>query len=193
MDPLLPLHRYRLAGELTEMRADHLAFTVTEAAQLMAQHGVSLSGPDLERLTRHTEGWAAGIRLAALSLDGHPDPEQFIKEFDSEDSAITGYLVDEVLNAQSPATRKLLLRTSILDRVSADLADELTDDGQAPVAAARAGPDQRVRAAARARVVPVPRAVRRRPAAEAAAGVPGPGGGPAPAGRAVVPAQRLAQ
>jgi LuxR family transcriptional regulator, maltose regulon positive regulatory protein len=131
MDPLLPLHRYRLAGELTEVRADHLAFTVTEAAQLMAQHGVSLPGPDLERLTRHTEGWAAGIRLAALSLDGHPDPGQFIKEFDSEDSAITGYLVDEVLSAQSPATRKLLLRTSILDRVSADLADELTDDGQA--------------------------------------------------------------
>jgi LuxR family maltose regulon positive regulatory protein len=131
MDPLLPLHRYRLAGELTEMRADHLAFTVTEAAELMAQHGVSLPGPDLERLTRHTEGWAAGIRLAALSLDGHPDPGQFIKEFDSEDSAITGYLVDEVLSAQSPASRNLLLRTSILDRVSADLADELTDDGQA--------------------------------------------------------------
>jgi LuxR family maltose regulon positive regulatory protein len=131
MDPLLPLHRYRLAGELTEVRADRLAFTVTESAQLMAQHRVSLPDPDLERLTRHTEGWAAGIRLAALSLDGHPDPGQFIKEFDSEDSAITGYLVDEVLSAQSPATRKLLLRTSILDRVSAELADELTDDGQA--------------------------------------------------------------
>jgi len=131
MDPLLPLHRYRLAGELTEVRADHLAFTVPEAAQLLAQHQVTLLGPDLERLTRHTEGWAAGIRLAAMSLDGHPDPAQFIKEFGNEDSAITGYLVDEVLGAQPPATRKLLLRTSILDRVSADLADELTDDGQA--------------------------------------------------------------
>jgi LuxR family maltose regulon positive regulatory protein len=131
MDPLLPLHRYRLAGELTEVRADHLAFTVTEAAELMAQHRVSLPDPDLERLTRHTEGWAAGIRLAALSLDGHPDPGQFIKEFGNEDSAITGYLVDEVLSTQSPATRKLLLRTSILDRVSADLADDLTGDEQA--------------------------------------------------------------
>ena len=131
MDPLLPLHRYRLAGELTEVRADHLAFTVPEAAQLLAQHQVTLLGPDLERLTRHAEGWAAGIRLAAMSLDGHPDPAQFIKEFGNEDSAITGYLVDEVLGAQPPATRKLLLRTSILDRVSADLADELTDDGQA--------------------------------------------------------------
>jgi LuxR family transcriptional regulator, maltose regulon positive regulatory protein len=131
VDPLLPLHRYRLAGELTEVRAGHLAFTVPEAAQLMAQHRVSLPGADLERLTRHTEGWAAGIRLAALSLDGHPDPGQFIKEFDTEDSAITGYLVDEVLSAQPPATRKLLLRTSILDRVSPDLADELTGDGQA--------------------------------------------------------------
>ena len=131
MDPLLPLHRYRLAGELTEVRADHLAFTVPETAQLLAQHQVTLPGPDLEHLTRHAEGWAAGIRLAAMSLDGHPDPAQFIKEFGSEDSAITGYLVNEVLGAQPPATRKLLLRTSILDRVSADLADELTDDGQA--------------------------------------------------------------
>jgi LuxR family maltose regulon positive regulatory protein len=131
MDPLLPLHRYRLAGELAEVRTNHLAFTVTEAAQLLAQHGVTLTGGDLERLTRHTEGWAAGIRLAALSLDGHPDPGQFIKELDSEDSTITGYLVDEVLSAQPPATRKLLLRTSILDRVSADLADELTADDQA--------------------------------------------------------------
>ena len=131
MDPLLPLHRYRLTGELTEVRASHLAFSVTEAAELMAQHRVSLPRPDLERLTRLTEGWAAGIRLAALSLDGHPDPGQFIKELDSEDSAITGYLLDEVLGAQSPAARRLLLQTSILDQVSADLADELTGDGQA--------------------------------------------------------------
>jgi LuxR family maltose regulon positive regulatory protein len=131
MDPLLPLHRYRVAGELAEVRAADLAFTAGEAAQLMAQHDLRLAPAVLERLTRHAEGWAAGIRLAALSLDGHPDPEQFIKELDSEDSAVTGYLVDEVLNAQSPATRKLLLRTSILDRVSADIAEELTDDHQA--------------------------------------------------------------
>ena len=132
MDPLLPLHRYRLSGELTEIRADDLAFSIPESSLLLAHHGISLPTAAMERLTGRTEGWAAGLRLAALSLDGHPDPEQFIKELDAEESAITGYLVNEVLNAQSSSVRDLLLRTSILDCVSADLADELTDDQQAP-------------------------------------------------------------
>ena len=132
MDPLLPLHRYRLSGELTEIRADDLAFSIPESSLLLAHHGISLPTAALERLTGRTEGWAAGLRLAALSLDGHPDPEQFVKELDAEESAITGYLVNEVLNAQSSSVRDLLLRTSILDCVRADLADELTDDQQAP-------------------------------------------------------------
>ena len=68
------------------------------------------------------------MRLAALSLDGHPDPEQFVKELDAEDSAITAYLVEEVLNAQPSAVRDLLLRTSILDCVNTGLAGELADD-----------------------------------------------------------------
>src|ERR1700722_9335261 len=87
MDPLLPLHRYRLAGELAEIRADDLAFSVTESALLMARQGVALSADGLERIVGRTEGWAAGIRLAAISLEGHPDPEQFAKEFDCEESA----------------------------------------------------------------------------------------------------------
>ena len=128
MDPLLPLHRYRLTGELAEIRADDLAFSLPEAAELMAQHGLTLPAGVLERIVTRTEGWAAGIRLAAISLDGHPDPEQFAKEFDAEDSAVTGYLVDEVLNAQPTAIRDFLLRTSILNRVSADIARELNDD-----------------------------------------------------------------
>jgi LuxR family maltose regulon positive regulatory protein len=127
MDPLLPLHRYRLAGELTEIRADDLAFTVPESAMLMAQQGITLSADALERIVVRTEGWAAGIRLAAISLHGHPDPEQFVKELDAEESAVTSYLVDEVLNAQPAAHRELLLRTSILDTVSADIASELAD------------------------------------------------------------------
>jgi LuxR family maltose regulon positive regulatory protein len=127
MDPLLPLHRYRLAGELTEIRANDLAFSVPESAMLMAQQGITLSPDALERVVVRTEGWAAGIRLAAISLHGHPDPEQFVKELDAEESAVTSYLVDEVLNAQPAAYRELLLRTSILDSVSADIASELTD------------------------------------------------------------------
>ena len=130
-DPLLPLHRYRLAGELTEIRAAELSFPVPEAAQLMAQHGISLPAEMLELITRRVEGWAAGLRLAALSLDHHPDPALFIKNLTAEDNAITGYLVAEVLDAQPAATRDLMLRTSILDQVSADLACELTGDPQA--------------------------------------------------------------
>jgi LuxR family maltose regulon positive regulatory protein len=131
MDPLLPLHRYRLAGELTEIRADDLAFSVSESGAVLAHHGITLTAGALRRLTGRTEGWAAGVRLAALSLDGHPDPEQFVKELDADDNAVTSYLVDEVLNAQPAATRELLLRTSILDCVSADLASELASDPQA--------------------------------------------------------------
>ena len=127
MDPLLPLHRYRLAGELTEIRADDLAFSVPESALLMARQGITLPADALDRIVGRTEGWAAGIRLAAISLDGHPDPGQFVKELDAEESAVTSYLVDEVLNAQPPALRELLLRTSILDSVSADIANELAD------------------------------------------------------------------
>ena len=128
MDPPLPLHRYRLTGELTEIRADDLAFSVPESALLMVRQGVTLSADGVERIVGRTEGWAAGVRLAAISLEGHPDPDQFAKEFDSEDSAVTSYLVDEVLNAQSASTRDFLLRTSILNRVSADLACALNDD-----------------------------------------------------------------
>jgi LuxR family transcriptional regulator, maltose regulon positive regulatory protein len=131
MDPLLPLHRYRLTGELTEIRADDLAFSVLESGLLMAQQGITLSTDGLERIVGRTEGWAAGVRLAAISLDGHPDPEQFAKEFDAEESAVTSYLVDEVLNAQPASIRAFLLRTSILNLVCADVARELNDDEQA--------------------------------------------------------------
>jgi LuxR family transcriptional regulator, maltose regulon positive regulatory protein len=131
VDPLLPLHRYRLTGELAEIRADDLAFNVEESGLLLAHHGIALSDAAIEGLTGRTEGWVAGIRLAALSLHGHPDPEQFVKELEAEDSAITGYLIDEVLNAQPPSVRDMLLRTSILDCVNVDLASELTGDPQA--------------------------------------------------------------
>ncbi|MBO0786151.1 MAG: AAA family ATPase, partial [Actinobacteria bacterium] len=131
MDPLLPLHRFRLTGDLAEIRAGDLAFTATEAGLLLGLHGISLSAAGLAMLTERNEGWAAGLRLAALSMRGHPDPEQFVKEFSAEDSAILGYLVDEVLDGEPAGARDLLMKTSILDRVSADLARELTGDGLA--------------------------------------------------------------
>ena len=130
-DPLLSLHRYRLAGELTEIRASDLAFSAAEARLLLAQHGSALSADSLKCLMRRTEGWAAGLRLAAISMDGHPDPDQFVKELITEDSALTGYLVEEVLKGASPEVRDVLLSTSILEHVNAEAASELTGNEQA--------------------------------------------------------------
>ena len=130
-DPPLSLHRYRLAGELTEIRASDLAFSAAEARLLLAQHGSTLSADSLKCLVRRTEGWAAGLRLAAISMDGHPDPDQFVKELITEDSALTGYLVEEVLKGASPEVREVLLSTSILEHVNAEAASELTGNEQA--------------------------------------------------------------
>jgi LuxR family maltose regulon positive regulatory protein len=89
-DPLLPVHRYRLAGELAEIRASDLAFSTAEAGLLLARHGSPLTAGQLECLTRRTGGWAAGLRRAAVSLDAHPDPDQLLKELATEGSALTG-------------------------------------------------------------------------------------------------------
>jgi LuxR family transcriptional regulator, maltose regulon positive regulatory protein len=131
MDPLLRLHRYRLAGELAEISTGDLAFSTAEAGLLMAQHGCALPAGSLQCLTRRTEGWAADLRLAAISMGAHPDPDQFVKELTAEDSALTGYLVAEVLNIQPPEVRDVLLSTSILEKVSAEAACELTGDERA--------------------------------------------------------------
>ena len=130
-DPLLPVHRYRLGGELTEIRASDLAFTIAEAGELLARHGITLTADSIECLTRRTEGWAAGLRLAAISMGTHPDPDQFVEELITDDSALTGYLVEEVLNPQPPAVRDVLLSTSVLERVNAEAAIELAGTEQA--------------------------------------------------------------
>jgi LuxR family transcriptional regulator, maltose regulon positive regulatory protein len=130
-DPVFPLHRYRLAGELTEIREDELAFTVAEASLLMAQHDVTLPGHTLEYLTERAEGWAAALRLAALSITGSPDPEQSAKEIASGEGAVASYLMDEVLNTRPPRVRNLLLKTSILDRISPEIATEVAEDKHA--------------------------------------------------------------
>ncbi len=132
MDPLLPLHQYRLTGELAEIRAGDLAFSVPEAAMLMEQHGVTLTAAALESVHRRNEGWPAGLRMAAITLGAHPDPGRFVQDLVRDDAPVTSYLVEEVLNVQPPGVRDLLLCTSILDTVNADIAAALTgDDGAA--------------------------------------------------------------
>jgi LuxR family transcriptional regulator, maltose regulon positive regulatory protein len=127
-DVRLGLHRLRLEGELAEIREPQLRFTVAEARELFAAAGVQLSEQALTRLHERTEGWAAGLRLAALSLAGHPDPERFAAEFSGTDRTVAEYLLAEVLDRQTEQVRRLLLRTSILDRVNGELADQLTGE-----------------------------------------------------------------
>jgi LuxR family maltose regulon positive regulatory protein len=124
----LGLHRLRLQGELTEIRAADLRFTMTEARALLEAAGVDLSGSSLALLHERTEGWAAGLRLAALSLAGHPDPERFAAEFSGSERTVAEYLLAEVLERQPRPTRRLLLRTSVLERVNGELASLLTGD-----------------------------------------------------------------
>jgi LuxR family maltose regulon positive regulatory protein len=125
-DPALGLHRLRLADELTEIRGPDLDFTAEEAAELLAGAGVAVAGDDVERLHARTEGWAAGLRLAALSLARHGDPQRFVAEFSGSERTVADYLLGEVLAGQPPELRRLLLRTSILDRVNGPLAELLT-------------------------------------------------------------------
>jgi LuxR family transcriptional regulator, maltose regulon positive regulatory protein len=125
-DVRLGLHRLRLEGELTEIRAHDLRFSVDEARALFQTAGVELAGPTLGMLYERTEGWAAGLRMAALSLAGHPDPERFSAEFSGTERTVAEYLLAEALERQPGEVRRLLLRTSGLDRVNGELADLLT-------------------------------------------------------------------
>jgi LuxR family maltose regulon positive regulatory protein len=125
-DVPLGLHRLRLEGELTEIRACELRFTSDEARALLGAAGVTLPDAALDLLHRRTEGWAAGLRLAALLLTGHPDPERAAAEFSGSERTVAEYLLAEVLDRQSEEVRRLLLRTSVLEQVSGELADLLT-------------------------------------------------------------------
>jgi LuxR family transcriptional regulator, maltose regulon positive regulatory protein len=130
-DPLLPTHRYRLSGQLADIQSADLAFNADEARMLLAQHGCTLSAGSLECLMRQAEGWAAGLRLAAISLAGHADPDRFVTELLAGESALTSYLAEEILHTQPPEVRDLLLSTSILECVNAEAASELAGSGQA--------------------------------------------------------------
>jgi len=125
-DVRLGLHRLRLEGELAEIREPDLRFTVAEAGELLAAAGVQL--PEVALLVERTEGWAAGLRLAALSLAAHPDPGRLAAEFSGTERTVAEYLLAEVLDRQGEPVRRLLLRTSILERVNGELAGLLTGD-----------------------------------------------------------------
>ena len=102
MDPLLPLHRYRLTGELTEIRADDLAFSVPESGALLAHHGITLPAAALQRLTGRTEGWAAGVRMAALSTGrASRTPSNSSRNWTPRTAPLPATSSNEVLNAQS--------------------------------------------------------------------------------------------
>jgi LuxR family transcriptional regulator, maltose regulon positive regulatory protein len=120
------LHRLRLSGELSEIREGELRFSYEEARLLFEAADIQVSGSALTRLVERTEGWVAGLRLAALSMARHPDPERFAAEFSGSERTVAEYLLAEVLDRQPEAVKRLLLRTSVLERVSGPLANVLT-------------------------------------------------------------------
>ncbi len=125
-DLRLRLHQLRLAGELAEIRAADLRFTERETRELLAASGIALSQAGAALLHQRTEGWAAGLRLAAISLADHPDPERFVAEFSGSNRTVAEYMIAEMLDCQPGDVQDLLLRTCLLDRVNGELADLLT-------------------------------------------------------------------
>lgn len=131
-DPPLRLGRVRASGLLVEIRPDDLAFTPSEAGSLLERHQVSLAPGAIEALVNRTEGWAAGLYLAALSLGGRADPDAFVRDFGGSNRYIGDYLTEEVLSRQSEEVRSFILTISVLDRFCASLCDHVTEqDGSA--------------------------------------------------------------
>src|SRR5689334_9844463 len=124
-DPAIRLHKLRLADEIAEIRAADLRFTERETRELLAASQIRLSDRGIAALYRRTEGWAAGLRLAVISLNRHPEPERFIAEFSGTDHAIGEYLMAEMLEGQPREVQSMLLRTSIVERLNGELADLL--------------------------------------------------------------------
>jgi LuxR family maltose regulon positive regulatory protein len=128
-DPQFPLARLRARGQLTELRSADLRFTPAEAADFLNQGmGLNLSAEDIATLERRTEGWIAGLQLAAISMQGHQDTASFIKSFTGSHRFVLDYLVEEVLGQQSESIQAFLLRTSILDRMCGPLCDAVLCD-----------------------------------------------------------------
>ena len=124
-DPPMRLHQLRLADEVSEIRAGELRFTEEQTRELLVRSGIGLSDDGVSALYQRTEGWAAGLRLAVISLSGLPDPERFVAEFSGNDRAIGEYLMAEMLERQPSDVQSMLLRTSLVDRINGELADVL--------------------------------------------------------------------
>lgn len=126
-DPRLPLARWRARGQLTEVRAADLRFTAAEAAEFLNRvMNLDLSAEDVAALETRTEGWIAGLQLAALSIQGRPDAAVFIQAFTGSNRFVLDYLAEEVLQRQPQRTRSFLLETSILDKLCGPLCDAVT-------------------------------------------------------------------
>ncbi|MFZ0534405.1 MAG: tetratricopeptide repeat protein, partial [Anaerolineales bacterium] len=141
-DPHLPLARLRSRGQLTELRAADLRFTPSEASEFLNQvMGLNLSAEAITALETRTEGWIAGLQLAALSMQGRSDAASFIKSFTGSHHFILDYLVEEVLQRQPEYVRNFLLQTAILDRLSGSLCDAVTgqEDGSGMLEALERG------------------------------------------------------
>lgn len=136
-DPALPLSRWRARGELTELRVSDLQFTTDEAQAYFRDQGLGLPPPLVAELLTRTEGWAAGLQMAALSLAGSDDPGGFIRSFAGSHRFVLDYLIEEVLKTQSARVQEFLLATSVLDRFCGPLCDSVLEreDSQEALAA----------------------------------------------------------
>ena len=131
-DPDLPLAGLRARGQLTELRAADLRFTASEAAEFLNQvMGLNLSAANIAALETRTEGWIAGLQLAAISMQGHHDVASFIQSFTGSHHFVMDYLVQEVLQQQPESVQTFLLRTSILDRLCGSLCEAVLLDSSA--------------------------------------------------------------
>ncbi|HKA85094.1 MAG TPA: LuxR C-terminal-related transcriptional regulator [Acidimicrobiales bacterium] len=127
-DPPIRLTRLRLEGRLGEIRNDALAFDLPETSALLSAHGLTLTRSQVQALWRRTEGWVAGLRLAACALQGEADPAEFVQGAAGTETAIADYLLKELLTRQDAAIQRFMLRTSVVGRLTPDLAEVLTDD-----------------------------------------------------------------
>ena len=156
-DPPLPLARLRARGQLTELRATDLRFTSAEAADFLNQvMGLNLAAADVAALENRTEGWIAGLQLAAISMQGRSDTGSFIQAFTGSHRFVLDYLMEEVLQRQPERVRGFLLQTAILDRLSGDLCNAVTGQHRRQSDAGNAGARQPLRHPARRSTPVVP-------------------------------------
>ena len=127
-DPPIRLTRLRLEDRLAEIRNDSLAFDLAETSTLLTAHGLALTRAQVQALWQRTEGWVAGLRLAACALQGEADPAEFVQGAAGTETAIADYLLKELLTRQDEAIQQFMLRTSVVGRLTPDLAEVLTGD-----------------------------------------------------------------